>query len=492
MSISHLLGGALAILMLASSAWSDELETLDAGHVPVTRRPWSGYWWPQREGEIRGPLGKYDHLTGANATAWEDEHHPAGPQIRKWHGYCHAWAASAVMEREPTQPRVATHAGRRASLSVADQKGLLAASHADDVANTYGDRFGDPEGANDPGDLAPDALWRLLSLHIKQQQTPLILDLEAGEEVWNYPVYAFRVVLMRKSGDEVHEARLELWMADDAVPGDFVGLKVKYQTYAFRCRMNRGSVVMGSGRWTGASIEDHPDFAWAPLVAQPENPEIDYALVQELLGLPATPSPSADFRPEPASSGDDNAETPLSPAELLALMSRRSSAFLLDVTIDRFDGAHYRAGEPFQVTVSSEKAGYLYLFHVSPGGELALIYPTAKTDHRIGAGTKVVLPAANSGLVFRAAPPPGAHRIKAVVASRPIRLSGLALQPPGPATPPEFRWHPALRSMVAKSLRADLLELAPPLAELAATDLRRLGEFSQDEVAFHVGVPRAR
>ena len=32
-------------------------------------------------------------------------------------------------------------------------------------------------------------LWRLLKLHVKEQGVPLILDVEAGAEVWNYPVY---------------------------------------------------------------------------------------------------------------------------------------------------------------------------------------------------------------------------------------------------------------------------------------------------------------
>src|SRR5262245_11506852 len=55
--------------------------------------PWSGYWWPHKEGRIVGPLTKYDQATGARAANWERTHHPRG-SAAGWAGFCHAWSAA--------------------------------------------------------------------------------------------------------------------------------------------------------------------------------------------------------------------------------------------------------------------------------------------------------------------------------------------------------------------------------------------------------------
>lgn len=52
--------------------------------------PWSGYWWPLKDGGILQPLQKYDRLTGRKAAAKEQKIYPAGPEAQGWWGYCHA------------------------------------------------------------------------------------------------------------------------------------------------------------------------------------------------------------------------------------------------------------------------------------------------------------------------------------------------------------------------------------------------------------------
>ena len=183
------------IFSFSSSNCSAEIEE---AHSNLT--PWSGYWWPHYEGAILGPLSKYDKTTGKNSTAWEKNNHPSGSQVPKWFGYCHAWAASAVMEQEPRKSRQVQGPASSLVLKVSDQKGWLAVGHAKDVANSYGDRFGDNRGSEDRHDLAPDQLWRLLKLYVKQQGIPLILDVEAGDQVWNYPIYAYRIQYQPQAG----------------------------------------------------------------------------------------------------------------------------------------------------------------------------------------------------------------------------------------------------------------------------------------------------
>ena len=264
--------------------------------------PWSGYWWPIRQGRLLVPLGKYDRLTGRKAAVWERKHNPPGPDVPQWHGYCHAWAAASVLELEPAIRRMVRTTIARLGLEVGDQKGLLTACHTEDLANSWGDRFGDGEGSEDRQDLRPDLLWRLLKLHLGQQGVPLVLDVESGEEVWNYPIYDYEIQYKPSRGG-TYMADLTLLMADDAVPPDYRGTKTRKQTYQFRFKMREGSVISGSGEWIGRSKQDHPDFAWYPFKAVAANPEVKYVVVRKLVdgtqddGAPTEEPPTPETPP---------------------------------------------------------------------------------------------------------------------------------------------------------------------------------------------------
>ena len=397
---SHFLIRAIVLLLFAGPA-----AVVCSGGEEIGRAraiPWSGYWWPHRQGKMLVPLSKYDSIADRRAADWERLHYPSGPTVPAWHGYCHAWAASAVREVEPNKARCRqSPVGAEVEFRVGDQKGLLAACHTSDVANTYGDRYGDNAGSEDKQDLAPDTLWYLLKLYVKQRGVPLILDIEAGPQVWNYPVYAYEVKHL-PSGDRGEQScQLALSMADNGVPPDYVGVKVRRQTYQFTCRIRNGSIVMGSGRWVGRSLEDHPDFAWYPFVAVAENPEMNYATVRQIISKPDEPPPAdtppedpeeqpADATPEPPRTEPEvqppTVTTPeppdaepeavvISPMELVALIAGRTSSFGLDVKVDRFDGGTYKVGETFFIEGSSERPGYLYLLHLDGRGELTLLYP---------------------------------------------------------------------------------------------------------------------
>jgi hypothetical protein len=478
--------------------------------------PWSGYWWPSTKGELLVPLGKYDHLTDASSASWERQNNPPGPTVPAWHGCCHAWAASAILEREPKTACLATGTtGRPLTLAVGDQKGLLAASHSADVSNTYGDRFGDGEGSEDRLDIAPDTLWRLLKMYIKEQKTPLVVDFEAGQEVWNYPVYAYRVTHAPQGNSGQHSAKLELWAADNAVPSSYTGTKVYYQTYWFTFQLRSGSIVMGSGRWTGNSVQNHPDFAWYPYVVVSQNPEVEYAQVKKLLESPPIEDPAASPYNDPRSGstasgawsgtapGSDSGlgvltqgRIPVGPTELVAAIAEKTSAFNLDVTVNRFDGGHYSIGEVLSVSGTSERAGYLYLFHIDSRGRPSLLHPQGGRANRIQAGERFFAPEPKRG--FRLRGPVGVERIKALVTERPLMLTGLAassqvdseqkgllrrrykLQP--------FRWPPSQRAQVQSAMA--MYQQHQQLSENHYDGIDphvAIGPFAQDEVAYYVG-----
>jgi hypothetical protein len=320
------------------------------------------------------------------------------------------------------------------------------------------------------------------------------------------------------------------------VPPDHIGVKVRRHSYLFSFKMRNGSVVMGSGRWQGPSREDHPDFAWYPYVAVPENPEIGYAQVRQWLtdspspvpdkplvpsrppvpgkppvlpekppvpGKPPIPDkPSVPDRP-PAPTFTPNQPRPpaggtpaepvmaLSPLELVALIADRTSSFGLDVTVDRFDGGHYQIGEAFQVRGASERPGYLYLLHVDPRGKVRLLHPHPGRDNRVPAQVAFLVPGPGKPFRFEATGPPGTHRIKAVVTQRPLLLTGLIAQQTGERGKQqelEFRWHPSQGRVVQQLLQQyQRRETLKPEQVGGIAIARLLGSFAQDEVAFYVG-----
>jgi len=504
--------------------------------------PWSGYWWPMREGRLLVPLGKYDLLTGHQAAVWERKTNTPGPGVPRWWGYCHAWAAASMLEAEPNRRHVAPslrdgnpaserpgHVNRQLNLDIGDQKGLLTACHTEDLANSWGDRFGDGQGSEDPLDLAPDVLWRLLKLHLGQQGVPVVLDVEAGDEVWNFPVYQYEVQYRPvdsgrgESAAGNYRADLTLLMACDGVPPDYLGTKVRKQTYQFTFRMRDGNIVMGSGRWTGPSVKDHPDFAWYPYQAVAANPEVKYPKVQKLVTAgqvtppetppvtpPATPTPQPPVTPPPAAKPpvtppvespvappvDQAAPAPVvfSPLELAALIANQTSSFPFDATVDRFDGASYKPGETFFVRVKSQRPGYLYLLQVDSSGTPALLYPTAGEDNRIPGDKLVEIRPAGAAGGFPVAGPAGTLRIKSVVTSKPLAFSGsLELlqnqaargqqrQDQGQAAP--FRWHPAQQQQIKELLTGQQQPTAEQIGAKKPEEL--LGDFAQDMTMIYV------
>jgi hypothetical protein len=396
------------------------------------------------------------------------------------------------MDREPVRLRTPrSPGGVVVPLGIGDQKGMLTACHTDDIAQHYGVRFhGEP--GEDLQDIYPDELWRVLRLYIKERGVPIIVDTEAGVQVWNYPVYAYRVRYRPMDASNRCFAEMSLWMADDSVPPDIIGVQVSKQTYYFTFQLQGGSAVLGSGRWYGPSIGDHPDFAWFPYLARAENPEIVYERVKQFVdasgagpsgsppmppanvppaATPSPPQPNEAGRPPPTpgntivppnvipgiapppstSPGVAPATSPspggtapgvtppgsavgampyvLSPQELLQVVINQTSQFTVDVTVDKFDGGQYDVGETFMVSGTSARAAYLYLLYLDSQGRVIVLFPRAGEANQIPAQVRFQLPRTSAGYTFQTMGPVGVHRIKAVATERPLLFSHLSLVP---------------------------------------------------------------
>jgi hypothetical protein len=503
-----LAGLALALLPAAAPAQSE------SGHSRFT--PWSGYWWPHRKGGLSHPLQMYSRYLGSNqALNWELKKHPPGSG-EKWSGFCHAWSASSVREPEPTRPKtIRTRSGASITLSVGDQKGLLAAVHASDDVNSYGHRS-ETNDVTRPEyiDLTPDQLWRYLKLYVKQQGLPLVMDLSAGREVWNYPVYSYSVRYSAMGGSD-YRGVIMIHYAEDNVGPNYVGTKVGKRVYHCTFKMSGGSVVAGSGRWVGPSVKDHPDFAWYPYVAKSENPNVDYATVKQMLGLSASfsrglddsvslPEPMDDPENPPAPIAIPGDEGPrpqpkakavtVSPAELMALVADKRSKFNLAVQTSDFNGM-YREGDAYKINVLSEKPGYLYLLHADKDGRLKLLFPVEGQDNKIPpGGKKVEYPGPKDDFKF-VCEAVGDNRVKAVVTSKPLNFTGLDTSDDEPAGKKKgqglsFFLPPETEEQVLALLNKDVLKnddkREKAARETKADPAELLGDFAQGEVTFYV------
>ncbi|MDD3588524.1 MAG: DUF4384 domain-containing protein [Thermoguttaceae bacterium] len=480
----------------------------------VEKEVWSGYWWPTSRGEILGPLAKYDQLTGSNAVSWEKKNRPSqvnGRSAPDWTGLCHGWSASSVMEVEPRQ----TVLSHNIQLSTGDQKGWLAIAHSNDVANVYGKRYSGPN--DDPSDLSPEELWKVLRAHIKEQGVPLVLDIEPKEQVWNYPVYAYRVEYAPKAGSTLCQGKICVWMADDAVPKNFIGLKQAYQEYTFEAEIQNGSIVMGTGHWTGNSVNVHPDFAWFPYIVRSGNSELTYENVCLLLGRKPAGDPTPATAPEttpattpatapatapettavtaPESARPETDEACLSYAQLISLLAEKKSDFNFNVeAVGRMDG-RFREGEMLTLGGICESDGYLYIFAINPQGNISLLYPQPGDHNAIKARERFILPDEHARYTWELGAPLGIHRVKAVVTERPILFTGL------PAAKSEMSFADAdkvvlkLSELAIRTTPSESKSVGSLLPDAKGGGLPGvddathavLGRFAQDEVVIYVG-----
>jgi len=225
------------------------------------------------------PFRKHDRVTGAHANDWERKNH-YDSDYPKWYGHCHAWASAAISEVEPTH----TIRYKDVTFHVGDVKAMLTEGHYGDKATVFGERnTGD---GCDFQDIYPDKLWKVMQDYIGEQKLPLLMDLDPGVQVWTYPVYGYRIEYNRSDDDrDLYDGEMTLFVTNTTVPPDYVGCLRLIKHYTFQVKMRNGAIVEGSGRWTGHSRQDHPDYAWYPASRGQENEELVFSMAQKLADL---------------------------------------------------------------------------------------------------------------------------------------------------------------------------------------------------------------
>ena len=258
------------------------------------RYPWSGWWWPanyQAGGphlfDVGGPLAKYDRFVeglgqpNPRTREWEQSELVfAGLQ---WAGHCNGWAAAALLEPEPTEPRVVNGV----EFSVADQKGLLTSYHFANAALWA-------VGGED-AELSPAEFHKALTTWLGTQRKGMVFTFRlVGEEVWSYPAFKYESVMGPDPLEpDVWHVRTTVWLADNDVPAGFVGgrpwpsaegKQFEYTLHGDPQKPNGGEwSPKNSGRFGRPYMVWFPDVGRRNVDRQLASPELKYDLVQRIV-----------------------------------------------------------------------------------------------------------------------------------------------------------------------------------------------------------------
>eukprot|EP00824_Muranothrix_gubernata_P018224 TRINITY_DN37162_c0_g1_i1.p1 TRINITY_DN37162_c0_g1~~TRINITY_DN37162_c0_g1_i1.p1 ORF type:complete len:1337 (-),score=302.64 TRINITY_DN37162_c0_g1_i1:54-3554(-) len=236
--------------------------------------------------------------------------------LGSWEGMCHAWCPAAILEPEPGT-RV-TH--NNVDFDVSDIKSLLIMLYDENESKVLGNRchttsknlqrdaFG---RIIDPAcrDTNPGAFHVILANLIGKQKRPFVVDRTFDFEVWNQPLFGYRVTDSQIVTSA--EKALELLGRDSAVSYTFnqhavkwVHVKletdwiteshpsaspmlphiedfIRHDQYEYLVELDVHNNVVG-GEW----ISTPPDFIWLPMGIprnRNANPHVEHSMVQGLL-----------------------------------------------------------------------------------------------------------------------------------------------------------------------------------------------------------------
>ena len=241
-----------------------------------------------------------------------------GDGIAGWWGLCHAWTPAAILEPEPQH--AVTYNG--VTFEVGDIKALIQTVYDSNDALMLGGRCNAEEFPTGPNgereipdecmDVNPGSLHVILTNFLGLNDQALAMDKTFGQEVWNQPIYSYEI----EKQDEVDGARANACIGDEGTEYTRndkakklyeVEVEVQYlvegsasrqplgmnsylsrETYHYILEVGSTGKVIG-GTYCTDSLEDHPDFLWAPLKVSSSswrrNPNVNYSKIQTLIEL---------------------------------------------------------------------------------------------------------------------------------------------------------------------------------------------------------------
>lgn len=241
----------------------------------LDQKPWAGYWYPINN--IEALIGKSSPLENLekvlkrfnrnNYVLKYENNELSQIYADSWEGYCHAWAmASAIFPEPKREIKV-----KRRTLSISDIKGIMTKMVEGTEYDMVGIRYyGDFHTDGTYQDLRPEAVHAVLTRTLSTN-TPVLIDDDAGTEVWTKPVFSFDFV--SKPDPENRNALLvnayigvvkqREYVSDELTTNDDITyIPLEYRLYLGRT-INGRALVLG-GEWIGNSIYAHPDLIMVP------------------------------------------------------------------------------------------------------------------------------------------------------------------------------------------------------------------------------------
>jgi hypothetical protein len=252
-----------------------------------------------------------DGRGGADDCSASDDEGPQG-----WWGLCHAWAPASLLEPEPQHP--VTINGQ--TFEVADIKALIQTVYDRTEALMLGGRCNgervEHDGVSSANEECQDvnagALHVILGNFLGLNDMAVIEDRTASGQVWNQPIVGYNATKLEKvsasrandcvgatgstwsyntSAAELYEVEMTIeFLVEGQASARPLGMDhyISRDSVHYILELGRTGKVIG-GRYCSDSVNDHPDFLWAPVKVSSSsygrNPNVSLEKVQELIGL---------------------------------------------------------------------------------------------------------------------------------------------------------------------------------------------------------------
>ncbi|MFH1810317.1 MAG: MopE-related protein [Pseudomonadota bacterium] len=250
--------------------------------------------------------------------------------LEGWWGHCNGWAAAAIMVNEPLHPVV----DRGVRFEISDIKALLTdqwystpsgflatrcnrrpqdsdPAHADDSSYYWSTDENGRVVESECRDTNAASLYLVATNLIGRHGRAFVIDSNFDWQVWNWPVYSYRIQQQRRV-DKAEAIRLLGESGDDykynadAVAFAYVDMSIQYVSdginphkqpvghkveryshtdrYTMVLELDASDRIIG-GEWAGDSKTNHPDFIWVPSASRPNgsNTGVRYDDVESLL-----------------------------------------------------------------------------------------------------------------------------------------------------------------------------------------------------------------
>ena len=248
-----------------------------------------------------------------------------------WWGLCHAWTPASLLEPEPQH--AVTLNGQ--TFEVADIKALIITLYDKTDAVMLGGRCNaetinhDATGSDantECMDVNPGALHVVLTNFLGLKDQALIEDRTASGEVWNQPLVGYSISKQVKvtataanacvgatgstwkfntSAKSLYEVVLTTdYLTEGSPSRSPLGMDdyTSHDTYHYILELGSTGKIIG-GKYCTDSVEDHPDFLWAPTAVSTSsygrNPFVDLTKVRQLITLStsaAAPPPAGQTK----------------------------------------------------------------------------------------------------------------------------------------------------------------------------------------------------